>query len=67
VPEIGAFKAKQLFLTGQKVSPKEALNLGLITAIANDETDDSELDKLVDKYVQQILEGGKSTVDFQFH
>jgi methylglutaconyl-CoA hydratase len=61
VPEIGAFKAKQLFLTGQKISPQNALELGLITAVADDSDsteDESKLDKLVEVYVKELLEGG---------
>eukprot|EP01102_Stenamoeba_stenopodia_P006064 TRINITY_DN1679_c0_g3_i1.p1 TRINITY_DN1679_c0_g3~~TRINITY_DN1679_c0_g3_i1.p1 ORF type:complete len:283 (+),score=56.34 TRINITY_DN1679_c0_g3_i1:62-910(+) len=58
VPEIGPFKAKQLFLTGEKISASKALELGLLTEVVDDEKDPQALDKAVQKYIDYILEGG---------
>jgi len=70
VPEIGAFKAKYLMLTGQRITSSKALELGLITDVVrhlpnknnNKENppkeDEDPLEKLVESYVQELLEGG---------
>ena len=52
VPQISAFTAKELMLTGRKISAHEALRLGLITAVAKDE---NELNKLTDQYIKELL------------
>lgn len=52
VPETGPLVAKQLMLTGQRITAKEALQLGLLTAVADS---DKELDVIVQRYIDHLL------------
>jgi len=67
-PQIGSFHAKQLMLTGKKVSAQQALQLGFLTAVAQS---DEELDRLTNEYTDELLSSApgamsviKATVDY---
>lgn len=51
-PEIGLFKAKQLMLTGEKVSAKRAYEMGFVSQVVKD---DEELDRMTKWYVDQLM------------
>jgi len=55
VPELGPFQARKLFLTGERVSARQGKEIGFLSDVAS--TPD-ELDHLVAKYVEQLLENG---------
>ena len=67
-PQIGSFKAKELMLTGKKISAQQAYQLGFLTHVAEN---DEELDKVTREYVEELLSSApgamsviKSTVDY---
>ncbi len=51
VPQIGAFRAKEFMLTGEKVSAQRAYELGFISAVAENE---AHLDRIVQEYVEAL-------------
>ncbi|KAF9426181.1 hypothetical protein BGZ94_006849 [Podila epigama] len=57
VPQLGAFRAKQYMLSGERVSAAEAYRVGFVTAVA-DPQDESSLDKKVQEYVDLLLLSG---------
>jgi len=67
-PQIGSFQAKQLMLTGKKITARQAFDLGFLTCIAEN---DEELDKLTKEYAAELLTSApgamtviKNTVDY---
>lgn len=67
-PQIGSFHAKQLMLTGKKITARQAYDLGFLTCVAES---DEELDKLTKEYADELLTSApgamaviKNTVDY---
>lgn len=58
VPQTGPFIAKDLMLTGRKIDAQEALRLHLINAVASE----SELNNVVQKYVQECVANGPNAM-----
>jgi len=54
LPKLGAGKALELFLTGEPFTAKQAVEYGLLTAVAPD----GELDATVARYVASLRKGG---------
>eukprot|EP01126_Amoeba_proteus_P032098 TRINITY_DN3137_c0_g1_i5.p1 TRINITY_DN3137_c0_g1~~TRINITY_DN3137_c0_g1_i5.p1 ORF type:complete len:299 (+),score=66.16 TRINITY_DN3137_c0_g1_i5:88-897(+) len=54
-PSLGAFHAKQLFLTCEKISAQRAYEIGFLSAVAEDERD---LDEKTAQYVDLLLAAG---------
>lgn len=54
-PQLGYFRTKQLMLTGQKISAEEAFKDGWVSNLADGE---GELDKLTQKYIEELKENG---------
>lgn len=52
VPQISSYLAKELMITGRRISAQEALTLGLITAVAKNE---EELNTLTEKFTRECL------------
>lgn len=49
---VGALKAFELFALGSKISAQEALSLGMVNMVVSE----TQLDEVVEKYVQMLLE-----------
>jgi len=54
IRKIGENRARELFLTGMKISAKRAQDIGLVNAVESVDT----LDRGVNVYAQQLLSGG---------
>eukprot|EP01124_Arcella_intermedia_P035986 TRINITY_DN9321_c0_g1_i2.p1 TRINITY_DN9321_c0_g1~~TRINITY_DN9321_c0_g1_i2.p1 ORF type:complete len:161 (-),score=27.29 TRINITY_DN9321_c0_g1_i2:48-530(-) len=68
VPQLGPFHAKQLFLTGEKISAEKAQEIGFLSGVVDTE---EELDRETLRYVRVVLGNGpgamshvKSAVQF---
>jgi len=59
VPELGQFRAKQLFLSGERISASRAYEIGFLTEVVEDE---EALDKATNKYINMLLENGPSAM-----
>lgn len=59
VQRTGVSFARRYFLTSEKISPEEAFNSGLISAIADDE---KSLDSVVNNWTESIKRNGPSAV-----
>jgi len=55
VPELGSFRSRQLFLTGEKITAKQALDYGFLSDVVLDE---EGLNVATEKYVNILLESG---------
>lgn len=60
VPEFGTFRAKQLFLTGEKVSASQAMEYGFLSQVVADE---ESLDIATKKYIDILLESGPKAME----
>jgi len=60
VPELGPFRAKQLFLTGQRVSANQAYEFGFLSEVVPDE---ATLDVATKKYIDTLLESGPRAME----
>ncbi|MDO9538064.1 MAG: enoyl-CoA hydratase-related protein, partial [Thermoplasmata archaeon] len=58
IDRVGGKRATQLFITGERLEAEMARELGLF----DDVTEPDDLDKVVDKLVEQILTGGPQAV-----
>jgi methylglutaconyl-CoA hydratase len=59
VPQLGIYKSKQYMLTGQRISPEELLNDGVITSVVQNE---QQMEKETDKYVNELLSGAPDAI-----
>ena len=60
VPELGPFRAKQLFLTADRISAHRALEVGCLSEVVEDE---AALDAVTKKYVDMLLESGPKAME----
>ncbi len=58
VRKVGEGRARELFLTGERISAQKALELGLVNGVAEPE----ELDKRMEEILQNILKCGPSAL-----
>lgn len=59
VPELGPSLARRLFLTGEKISARVALDLGVVAEVA---VDHEQLDRVTQQYVEALLENGPTAM-----
>ena len=58
VKKMGEGKARELFITGERMSAERALQVGLVNAVV----DDADLDNAVDGLVESVLSSGPEAV-----
>jgi methylglutaconyl-CoA hydratase len=57
--KIGQASARELFLTGRRFNAERALQIGLVHVVVESA---SQLDAVVEEYLQDVLSGGREAI-----
>jgi methylglutaconyl-CoA hydratase len=58
IKKLGEGKARELFLTGERINARRAFDVGLVNSVVAD----TDLDSAVDKLIQQVLSSGPQAI-----
>eukprot|EP01098_Paradermamoeba_levis_P002645 TRINITY_DN1306_c0_g1_i1.p1 TRINITY_DN1306_c0_g1~~TRINITY_DN1306_c0_g1_i1.p1 ORF type:complete len:302 (+),score=86.04 TRINITY_DN1306_c0_g1_i1:91-906(+) len=59
IPQMGLYQAKKFMLTGERIPSKKALEIGMISEVAENE---EQLEKLTNHYLNELLSGGPTAM-----